>query len=108
MLILTNSGLAYHFYQNKINEDEFFGNDNLCISPQKDYGYYIIEQKQQTDYQLRHKDLAIKFNFKICKTDLKIKSRVIPTIYIRKYLAKISSQSIFKDFRHAFPFHYFY
>jgi hypothetical protein len=108
MLILTNSGLAYTFYQPKTNEDSFFGNDNLRICSHKDYRYYTIEQKQQLDYQGRHKDLVVKLNLRICKPDLKIKSQTIPLIFIRKYLAKIRSQNIFKDFLHAFPFHYFY
>ena len=108
MLILTNSGLAYHVYHIKINDDATFVDNKLCISSQKDYGYFIIEQKQQSDYQVRHKDLAVKFNLKICNTDLKIKSHVIPPIYIRKYLTELRSKNIFKDFRHAFPFHYFF
>lgn len=108
MLILTNSGLAYQVHHIKINEDALLGDNNLNISSQKDYGYYIIEQKQQTDFLTRHKDLALKFNLKICKPDLKIKSQIIPPNFIRKYLTEIRSQNIFKDFLHAFPFHYFF
>lgn len=108
MLILTNSGLAYNVYHIKIIEDALSSADNLNISSQKGYGYFIIEQKQLQEHSFRQKDLSTKFNLKTLKLELKIKSHTIPSIFIRKYNVEIKSKNIFKDFLHTFPFHFFY
>lgn len=108
MLILTNSGLAYNLYHIKIIEEPLITDGSLSICTQKCFGYYIIEPKQQSEYQVRQKDLSTNFNFSTLKSDLKIKSQAIPAIFIKNHIAKIRSQHILRDSLHTFPFNFYY